>query len=101
MARKIKFDELYDDYEFSHDYPIMGKIWKFKCHFCGKDLRKIPKRLIVKGEVVVGYGEDWHVKRHWWCSEECAREWYVLQMTQDVSKRYDLKKLNKRIKEGK
>ena len=101
MARKIKFDGLYNDYEFSHGYPIMGRIWKFKCYFCGKDLRKAPRQSIVKGEVTVGYGEDWHIKRHWWCNEECAREWYRQQFLQEANEIYDLKKLHKHIKEGK
>ena len=94
----IKQDPLYKDYEFSRGYPIMGKIWKFKCHFCGKDLRKVPKRSIVKGEVAWGFGDECHLSRHWWCSEECAKDWYSQQQSMDITKKRVKADLNKRIK---
>lgn len=94
----MKIDNLYEDYNFSHDYPIMGKIWKFKCRFCGKDLRRMPKDSIVKGEVYWGWGEEGHLERHWWCNESCAKKWYSAQKKAHNKNKRDKETLNERIK---
>ena len=74
-------------FHFSYSSPIMGRFLKRKCHFCKQDLRKVPKDTIVMGEIELGFDEPPCIQRYYWCSKDCALEWYNQRKT--LAKSYE------------